>query len=102
MASKNDILNVKQIIQNAIGSPVVLQMGHGTKEVTLEDCVITSAYPSVFTVQQNKKCGNHVSSRTYSYSYSEVATNAVKLSFANDIINNEDSENENKSAGINF
>ena len=90
MASKNDILNVKQIIQNAIGSPVILQMGHGTKEVTLEDCVITSAYPSVFTVQQNKKCGNHMSS-----------TNAVKLSFANGTDDDDNSTNENKSTGSN-
>jgi len=93
---------VRQSIQNAIGCPVILQTGHGTKQVTLDNCVITSAYPSVFTVRHDKKCGSQIASRTYSYSYSEVATNAVKLSFADAIDNDENSEDKNKSADSNF
>ena len=82
MANKMDILNVRKSIQNAVGRSVVLQTGHGTKQMTLSNCIIASAYPNVFTIQQRKEYGGAISHRTYSYSYSEVATNAVKISFA--------------------
>ena len=78
MLNKNDVLRVKSDIKGFIGNKVKLQCGRGAHQTTIDNCVLTDAYSDIFTVQLFQ---NQTPYRKLSYTYIDVMTNAVRLTF---------------------
>lgn len=78
MLNKNDVMRIKNDIQSSIGNKVRLQCGRGAHQTTLDNCVLTDAYSDVFTVQLYQGQNPY---RKLSYTYVDVMTNAVRLTF---------------------
>jgi Uncharacterized protein conserved in bacteria len=76
MLNKNDVVRVKNDIQNYVGNRVKLQCGHGAHQTTIDNCVVTDIYPDIFTVQLYQ---NKIPYRKLSYTYIDVMTNNVKV-----------------------
>lgn len=78
MLSKDDLPRIRNSMQNRIGSHVTIQTSRGLQRTVMNDCVLSNTYPDIFTlkVYQNKN-----SYRKMSYSYVDIMTNAIKLTF---------------------
>ncbi|MDR1065877.1 MAG: Veg family protein [Clostridiales bacterium] len=76
MYLRNDVTIVKQDIEKFLGSRVRLESNKGKNKSTVNVGVISSVYPSIFTVQLYD---GKEPSRKLSFSYTDVLTNSVEI-----------------------
>ena len=76
MIEKKDLFQLRQDISKSIGSKVKLETNKRHNKSIVNEGVIANAYPSIFTIKLSE--GN-ASSRTVSYSYTDILTNAVAI-----------------------
>lgn len=74
--SFNKLINIRQNVQDHIGSRVTLKADKGRKKIVVNEGVIENAYPSVFTIVIQ---GEFERERRVSYSYSDILTSTVEL-----------------------
>lgn len=74
-----NILNISQIkndIKRSIGSKVKLEASKGRNKTTVDEGIIESVYPSIFTIQL---LDGSAPSRKVSYSYTDILTHSVEI-----------------------
>ncbi len=77
MTIKKDAMSlVKKNIQGIIGSKVKFESDRGRNKTTVEEGVIESVYPSIFTIQMYE---GKLPSRKISFSYTDVLTRSVQI-----------------------
>ncbi|MCT4661083.1 MAG: Veg family protein [Tissierellales bacterium] len=69
-------MTIRQNVQDHVGSRVKLKADKGRKKIVVNEGIIESAYPSVFTIVVE---GAYEQSRRVSYSYSDILTSTVEL-----------------------
>lgn len=72
----NRLMTIRQNVQDHVGSRVKLKADKGRKKIVVNEGIIESAYPSVFTIVVE---GAYEQSRRVSYSYSDILTSTVEL-----------------------
>lgn len=78
MIAKEDITQVRELVDGYVGSKVIVKANKGRKRVVTKQGVLESTYPSIFVVKVENELQN--SFRTVSYSYTDILTNNVELS----------------------
>lgn len=74
-----EVLNaIKKDIDEHIGEKVLLRANSGRRKVVIREGVLEKTYPNIFIVRVD---GNDSTSRTISYSYSDILTQTVQLVF---------------------
>lgn len=76
MQSREDLNQIRKIVEDNLGKEVILKANKGRKKIVTKKGILTNAYPSVFTVQIENE---YESVRTVSYSYTDVLTSTVEL-----------------------
>ncbi len=84
MIGRDDIFQVKQEINNHVGSRVKIRANKGRKKIVVKEGVIQDTYPSIFVVKVYDTV--HRSERVVSYSYTDVLTHTVELSLCKEIL----------------
>ncbi|MDR1150226.1 MAG: hypothetical protein LBJ93_01160 [Clostridiales bacterium] len=84
ISGKNNLLKIKNDIQNLIGTSFNVECGRGVRQKIYKDCTITNVYKNVFTVQQVEN------NRVASYSYVDLLAGQVRL-----VKNNNNNNNNN-------
>lgn len=74
--SFNKLIDIRQNVQEHIGSRVTLKADKGRKKIVVNEGIIENAYPSVFTIVIE---GEFAQARRVSYSYSDILTSTVEL-----------------------
>ena len=77
----NNIPDIKKLLESQLGSPVLLRANGGRKKIIERRGVLTETYPSVFIVELDQAQHNF---DTMSYSYSDILTSNVQMTFYND------------------
>lgn len=70
------VAQIKKDLEGCIGMKVSLKANRGRKKTTVREGVLESAYPSLFVVRISN---DYDSSRTVSYTYSDVLTSTVEV-----------------------
>ncbi|MDY0236400.1 MAG: Veg family protein [Gudongella sp.] len=70
------VAQIKKDLEECIGMKVILKANRGRKKTTVREGVLESAYPSLFIVRISN---DYDSSRTVSYTYSDVLTSTVEV-----------------------
>ncbi|WP_459129394.1 Veg family protein [Guggenheimella bovis] len=78
------IVQIKEVLEEQVGNRVQLQTNRGRKKVRIAHGVITEAYPSLFVV----KVDDGAAPRNVSFSYADVLTKAVIVTFEGETENN--------------
>ena len=74
-----EVLNaIKKDIDEHIGEKVLLRANSGRRKVVIREGVLEKTYPNIFIVRVD---GSDSTSRTISYSYSDILTQTVQLVF---------------------
>jgi uncharacterized protein Veg len=74
-----EVLNaIKKDIDEHIGEKVLLRANSGRRKVVVREGVLEKTYPNIFIVRID---GSDSTSRTISYSYSDILTQTVQLVF---------------------
>lgn len=72
-----EILNaIKKDIDEHIGEKVLLKANSGRRKVVVREGVLEKTYPNIFVIRVE---GSDNTSRTISYSYSDILTQTVQL-----------------------
>jgi len=76
MLLKRDLSEAKDQIEKNIGNEVLLEFSKGRRKSVAHRGIISSVYPSIFTVQifEGKDA-----SRKLSFSYVDILTNSVEI-----------------------
>lgn len=77
----NNIPDIKKLLESQLGSSVLLVANGGRKKLIERRGVLTETYPSVFIVELDQEEHNF---DTVSYSYSDILTSNVQVTFYND------------------
>ncbi len=80
MANGNTLDQIRKNITGYIGQKVTLKADKGRKKVMVKEGVLESTYPSIFVVKIE---GEFDADRRICYSYSDVLTSTVELTFCN-------------------
>lgn len=76
MEKGRTIIAIKKDIATHIGERVILKANGGRRKVYVNEGVLESVYPSIFVIRLDND-----TQRTVTYSYSDVLTNTVQISF---------------------
>ncbi|MGM9973149.1 MAG: Veg family protein [Clostridiaceae bacterium] len=76
MEKGKTITAIKKDIATHIGERVILKANGGRRKVYVNEGVLESVYPSIFVIRLDND-----TQRTVTYSYSDVLTNTVQISF---------------------
>lgn len=79
MATKETLMQIRKSIESSVGRNVQLRTNKGRKKSHVSQGVLDSAYPGVFIVRVD---AGLMTERKLSYSYSDVLTETVELTFA--------------------
>lgn len=82
MIGREEIFQVRQQINDYVGSKVKIRANKGRKKIVVRQGVIEHTYPSIFVVKIDE--GTRNASRTVCYTYTDVLTHSVELSVCND------------------
>lgn len=83
MKGKEMLGAIKKNMDGHIGEKVLLKANSGRRKVVIKEGILEKTYPNIFVIRVE---GNDNSSRTVSYSYSDILTQTVQLVFkANDV-----------------
>lgn len=80
MANGNTLDQIRKNITGYIGQKVTLRADKGRKKVMVKQGVLENTYPSIFVVKID---GEFDAERRICYSYSDVLTSTVELTFNN-------------------
>ncbi|MDO6355780.1 MULTISPECIES: Veg family protein [Caloramator] len=76
-----DLLNaIKKDIDEHVGERVVVKANNGRKKFTVKEGILEKTYPHIFIVKVE---GSDNTTRTISYSYSDILTQTVQIIFKN-------------------
>jgi uncharacterized protein Veg len=75
------VAQIKKDLEECIGMKVILKANRGRKKTTVKEGVLESAYPSLFVV---RILNDYDSSRTVSYTYSDVLTSTVEVTICDE------------------
>jgi uncharacterized protein Veg len=65
-----------------VGEKVLLKANSGRRKVVVKEGILEKTYPSIFVVRIE---GSDNTSRTVSYSYSDILTQNVQLEFGSNV-----------------
>lgn len=80
MIIKTDLDSCRKDMQAFIGKKVTLKSNGGRKRLIVQEGILESCYPNVFTVRCAK---SNVYSEMISYSYVDILTRAVEIDVDN-------------------
>ena len=80
MIIKTDLDSCRKDMQAYIGKRVTLKSSGGRKRLIVQEGILESCYPNVFTVRCSK---SNVYSEMISYSYVDILTRAVEIDVDN-------------------
>ena len=82
---RNAISQIRKELESCVGKRIQLKANKGRKKTYVKEGIIENAYPSIFTVSfQNE----YNSSRTASYSYTDVLTRTIEVKVMSQNMNN--------------
>jgi len=82
---RNSISQIRKELESCVGKRIQLKANKGRKKTFVKEGIIENAYPSIFTVSfQNE----YNSSRTASYSYTDVLTRTIEVKVMSQDLNN--------------
>jgi len=82
---RNAISQIRKELESCVGKRIQLKANKGRKKTFVKEGIIENAYPSIFTVSfQNE----YNSSRTASYSYTDVLTRTIEVKVMSQNMNN--------------
>ncbi len=79
MANNETLMQIRRSIEGSVGQKVQLRTNKGRKKSLISQGVLDSVYPAVFIVRVDDGL---LSERKLSYSYSDVLTETVELTFS--------------------
>lgn len=80
MKGKEILSAIKKDIDEHVGEKVLLKANSGRRKVMVREGILEKTYPNIFVIRVE---GNDRTSRTISYSYSDILTQTVQLVFKN-------------------
>lgn len=80
MKGKEILSAIKKDIDEHVGEKVLLKANSGRRKVMIREGILEKTYPNIFVIRVE---GNDRTSRTISYSYSDILTQTVQLVFKN-------------------
>ncbi|MBP1757408.1 MAG: hypothetical protein H6Q62_264 [Firmicutes bacterium] len=80
MIIKTDLDSCRKDMQAYIGKKVTLKSSGGRKRLIVQEGILESCYPNVFTVRCSK---SNIYSEMISYSYVDILTRAVEIDVDN-------------------
>ena len=82
---RNAISQIRKELESCVGKRIQLKANKGRKKTFVKEGIIENAYPSIFTVSfQNE----YNSSRTASFSYTDVLTRTIEVKVMSQNMNN--------------
>jgi len=82
---RNAISQIRKELESCVGKRIQLKANKGRKKTYVKEGIIENAYPSIFTVSfQNE----YNSSRTASFSYTDVLTRTIEVKVMSQNMNN--------------
>ncbi|KRQ87781.1 hypothetical protein ABG79_00586 [Caloramator mitchellensis] len=78
MRGKEQLSAIKKDIDEHVGEKVVVKANSGRKKFTVKEGILEKTYPNIFIVRVE---GNDNTTRTISYSYSDILTQTVQIIF---------------------
>jgi len=82
MIGRDEIFQVRQEIDNYVGSKVRIRANKGRKKIVVKEGTIKSTYPSIFVVTLDDT--SQKQERVVTYSYTDILTHTVELSLCQD------------------
>ncbi len=82
---KNTLSQIRKELEGCIGKRIQLKANKGRKKTFVKEGIVENAYPSIFTVSFENE---YNSSRTASYSYTDVLTRTVEVKIMSQDLNN--------------
>lgn len=79
MTSKS-VINVKKSIENIVGEKIVFKVKKGKNKSLIHEGIIADTYPSIFTIQVEKRGLK----RIVSFNYIDLLTNYVEVFLCNE------------------
>ncbi|NLK22026.1 MAG: Veg protein [Epulopiscium sp.] len=83
MMLRQDLSQIRRDIEECVGEKVKLKTNKGRRKTVINEGVLEDAYSSVFVVRVKNAFEN--SFRRISYSYTDILTQTVELSFYNEV-----------------
>lgn len=80
MRGKELLDSIKTNMDEHVGEKVLLKANSGRRKVIVKEGILEKTYPSIFIIRIE---GSDNTSRTVSYSYSDILTHNVQLEFGN-------------------
>jgi len=74
----NDLASIKEHLDGRLGTPIKLVADKGRKKVVERTGILADTYPAVFVVELDDDSNPY---DRVSYSYADVLTNSVELTF---------------------
>jgi uncharacterized protein Veg len=82
MRGKEILDSIKTNMEGHVGEKVLLKANSGRRKVIVREGILEQTYPNIFVVRIE---GTDNTSRTVSYSYSDILTQTVQLVFNNSV-----------------
>lgn len=76
MRGKEILSAIKKDIDSHVGEKILLKANSGRRKVVVREGILEQTYPNIFVVRVE---GNDSTSRTVSYSYSDILTQTVQI-----------------------
>ncbi|MCL2611395.1 MAG: Veg family protein [Defluviitaleaceae bacterium] len=77
MVIERNLTQIRQYISEQVGKEVRLESNKRHNKSIVNEGIIASVYPSIFTIELNR--GKETGLKTASYSYTDLLTNSVEL-----------------------
>lgn len=78
MVNRVSLTDIKKTIEGSVGKKVVIKTNIGKRNANVREGIVEFVYPSLFTV---KIINGFDINRRVSYTYSDVLTESVEISF---------------------
>lgn len=82
---RNALSQIRKELESCVGKRIQLKANKGRKKTFVREGIVKNAYPSIFTVSFENE---YNSSRTASYSYTDVLTRTVEVKLMSQDLNN--------------
>lgn len=82
---RNSISQIRKKMERCVGKRIQLKANKGRKKTIIREGIIENVYPSIFTVSFENEFS---SSRTVSYSYTDILTHTVEIKVMPGNLNN--------------
>lgn len=86
MSAKPTLPEIRKAIEGSVGKKIILKTNTGKRNANTREGVVEFVYPSLFTV---RIIDGFDSNRRVSYTYSDVLTESVEITFDAMLVNQE-------------